>query len=71
MTKAEQREFIASLMDSMKTTLLAKVERVPDAWDGFELRQLIADHVAENAAYITMDRKRARAYHNTVLVQNL
>ena len=71
MTKHERARFITDLMDSMKSAILNKSERMPDDWDGFELRQYIQDFVTENAIFRTMDRKRAKAYRNTVLVNNL
>ena len=71
MTKFERARFIADLMDSMKSAILNKSECMPDDWDGFELRQYIQDFVTENAIFRPMDRKRAKAYRNTVLVNNL
>lgn len=71
MTKHERARFITDLMDAMKSTIIAKSERMPDDWDGLELQQYIQDFVTENAIFRTMDRKRAKAYRNTVLVNNL
>jgi hypothetical protein len=71
MTRHQRAQFITDLMDSMKSSLLNKAERMPDDWDGFELRQYIQDFVTENAIFRPMDRKRAKAYRNTVLVNNL
>lgn len=71
MTKFERARFITDLMDSMKSAILNKSERMPEDWDGFELRQYIQDFVTENAIFRPMDRKRANNYRNTVLVNNL
>lgn len=64
--------FITDLMNSMRDTLLGKVARFPEDWDGYELRELIKDYVAENAPVGTgMNRSRKAAYDNEVLVRNL
>lgn len=71
MTRHQRAQFITDLMDSMKSSLLNKAERMPDDWDGYELRQFLKDFVAENAIFRPMDRRRARAYRNECLVRNL
>ena len=71
MSKHERARFITELMDSMKSAMLNKVERMPDDWDGFELRQYIQDFVTENAIFRPMPSNRKKDYRNTVLVNNL
>jgi len=47
------------------------VEKMPDEWDGVELRQYIADMFADCVIKGTMSRKRRIAYNNEVLVKGL
>ena len=70
-TRNEQREFIYSLTSRIGAELIQQIEagKIPEDWNGIELRQLLADKFAESTA--TMDRKRKSQYHNTVIVNNL
>lgn len=70
MTKTEKKKFIKSLCDSIRDDLVKKVERMPDEWDGHELRELIAD-LADRERTSSMTGKRKRDYRNEVLVRNL
>ena len=38
MTKSEQKKIVADLLRSLTDTLAAKIDRVPENWDGHELR---------------------------------
>jgi len=42
MNRKEKEEFVNSFMDSMKADLLSRLDRVPEGWDGLELREWIA-----------------------------
>ena len=69
-----KREFIISLMDSMKEGLLEKVDKMPENWDGFELRWLIAEYVAEQSNFYTSYDNRSsrkRNFHNERIVRNI
>jgi len=70
MNRKEQKEFVVSLLANIEISVLNKIddERIPENWDGIELRQYIADSVT---SYRKMDKKRAREYRNTILVENL
>jgi hypothetical protein len=78
MTKAEKETFIRELIGNVQRDILAKVEAMPEEWDGHELRRFIADKFDESA--MTVGRKgfygkpyakRTRDYRNEVLVRNL
>lgn len=49
MNLSERRQFIRSLTNSVKKSLLAQAPKMPANWNGLELRELIAD---------TFDRER-------------
>jgi hypothetical protein len=76
MTYDEKKNFIRTLLKQTEEALLNKLDFVPEAWDGHELRALIADEVAEQIGSVSIIRrdprgKRAREYRNTLAVQNL
>ena len=72
MTKKEQRAFVRDLIASVQRGMLEDIRRVPESWDGRELRQWIADRFEQNTM---MDpviyRQRLKEYRNTVLVKDL
>ena len=71
MTPDEQVRFIRELTTAINRELLANIRsgRIPEEWDGIELRQLMADRYAR--AVFVLSRSRKAAYNNTVLVNNL
>ena len=71
MTKKEKRQFINQLVSSIKAKILQdlKDDKIPEDWDGHELRHLLADNFRENA--LTLAPARFRAYQNAVVVNNL
>lgn len=71
MTREEQRTFVTSLTNSIKVHVLEHIEqgRIPENWDRFELRQLLADEFAASTGFLEGNRKKE--YRNTVLVNNL
>lgn len=64
-------EFVKALVESVESEILQNIElgKIPDNWDGIELRQYLTDKFAESAGYLK--GKRKRDYNNTVLVNNL
>lgn len=70
-TLADKVSFVEELTEDVKRSLLKNIERVPEDWDGIELRQWIADSFADAAPARVMDRSRRRRYHNEVLTRNL
>jgi hypothetical protein len=71
MTKAQQETFITELIRNVEKDLLARVPKLPDEWDGHELRQLIADRFQEVSFTLKQNKSRYRAYKNEVLVRDL
>lgn len=78
MNVADKKLFIRELIANVQNDVLDAVAKMPDDWDGHELRRYIADKFEDSA--ITVGRKghygkpyarRFRDYQNTVLVNNL
>ncbi len=76
MNKTEKIEFVKELSKNIQNKLIESIEagKIPEEWDGIELRWLIADNVSiqhyytkENSIY----RKRRKEYDNTVMINNL
>jgi hypothetical protein len=73
MDKAEKRRFIEDLCDSIKQSVVDSISKMPEEWNGVELRELIADK-ARYSAYLLQqknNRKRLKSYRNEVLVRGL
>lgn len=70
MNRRDQHLIATEILDSLRETIMANIDRVPNEWDGIELRQWIADTALDRYAH-KMDRTRAKAYHNTRIVENL
>ena len=53
--------------------MLAKLERVPERWEGMELRALLVDTANENYLFTHRDNRLGmwKDYENTRLVNNL
>jgi hypothetical protein len=71
MNQQEKTEFVLELCDTLRDTLLERVARMPDEWDGIEIRQLMVDLAETQFVYVKMSPARKKAYKNTVLVNNL
>ena len=70
-TKAGKKKFIKDLCRSIADGLVAQVDKMPDEWDGWELRQAIADTAQSSTASgwghaEAANKKRMRAYRKTV-----
>ena len=71
MTKQEKKEFIEQMTENVKNNLIKKLDKIPDKWDGHELRQLFADYVKEEVAYMEMSEERKKDYENERLIKNI
>jgi peptide subunit release factor 1 (eRF1) len=71
MNKEDKRQFIKDISETMKDALLSKVNRMPEEWDGHELRQLFQDYVKEEINWSKMDRNRKKEYDNTRRVNKI
>ena len=74
MDKQAKRAFIRDLCTAIRNKLLDSVERMPEEWDGHEIRQLITDTTREGAGTTSVmapRTRRRRDYINTVVTRNL
>jgi hypothetical protein len=73
MTKADKRKFLRELTAMVLKNVLTVVDRMPDDWNGLELRHYLADRFAEHvmSGGAAPGGPRYRAYKNAVLVNNL
>ena len=71
MNAKEKERFITDLCDSVKHELISKIDRMPENWDGYELRELLQDKF--EAESIIPDKRcaRYREYRDTCLINNL
>lgn len=68
MNKQEQITFINELIENVRKDIVERVQKeAPEAWDGHELRQYIADKFNE-AVFVKMNRARMKEYHNTIMI---
>ena len=70
MNKQEKKRFIKNLTGSIRDELISKIDKIPENWDGYELRQLLADSFKQEA-YLKMTGKRKKDYTNNVIINNL
>jgi len=56
-------------MDQMKNYIINEVEKMPENWDGFELRAYISK--AMKCEEIEMSRKRKACFKNDCIISNL
>lgn len=70
-TKAEKRKFIRDLTKSVTADLLQAVDKMPEEWDGVEMRTYIADKFEYQQIRELMPLKRLRAYRNEIVIRNL
>ena len=75
MNQGEKIAFIQNLPSSIAMELIKKVRdgRIPEDWDGHELRELLAEKFDRERGDILRNKRSARykAYRNTVLTNNL
>lgn len=75
MNRDEQKKFVKNLCQGMTDTIVTEIDngKIPEDWDGFELRELIATIAKRNSAFI--HKKRCRGllmkFNNTVIVNDL
>lgn len=75
MNQEQKIAFIQNLTSSIAVELIKKVQdgRIPESWDGHELRELLADKFAAERSEPLSNKRGARykAYRNAVLTNNL
>lgn len=77
LTKSEKRKYVRDYAGSFVDDIIAKIDgdKIPENWDGHEIRVWFADKMADDARCSLIRRfprrKRARDYRNDVVVNNL
>jgi hypothetical protein len=72
LTKEEKEQLLKDFIGNVQKSLLEKMDRVPEEWDGHELREWIGEtFYSERTQAMARDRARLKSYKNDVLVNNL
>ena len=71
MSKKDQRRIIRELCNNLKASMRADSGRIPENWDGIELRQWLAERADQDFNYRNLSRARKRSYNNDRLIHNL
>ena len=73
MTRNEQAKFVRKLVEAVNRELLQDIEKgkVPEDFEGMELRQLLADRFRRAVFGGILVGKRKKDYLNAVLVNDL
>jgi len=76
MTKQQQIKIINELVSDVKTRLLDDVMRIPENWDGLELREWVGQRfqntrVMSHEGNKKLFAKRLKDFNNDCLVMNL
>lgn len=75
MNRDQQQDFVHQLSSGIARDICEQIKagKIPEGWDGHELRALLADRHEQSARMSLVKRRRARArdYRNTVLINNL
>jgi hypothetical protein len=73
MTKADKIKFIEDIYNSSKEAMLKKIDKIPDNWDGHELRWLATEDFNKQINFLQVDKrsKRYKDYENFCLCNNL
>lgn len=59
-----KRQFIGELCDNVRDDLLKLVPKMPEEWDGIELRSMIAKRFSEVSLGDAMKDHRSKRYRN-------
>lgn len=73
MTSTEKKEFVRNLTESICTKLLQEIDtmKIPEDWDGIELRWLLEEEFKGEARYGNRKGSRRRNFLNDVNINNL
>ncbi len=73
MNRQEKIMFIEELTNNVKNQIIEKVDKMPEAWDGMELRQYLSDKFKEATmpSFQKLEKGRMRKYYNTLRISNL
>ena len=72
MNQREKIQFVKDLTDVVIHRILIEIieEKIPEEWDGIELRWLLAERFNTNWV-MPEAKKRKREFRNTLLIRNL
>ncbi len=73
MHREDQTRIVEEMCKGLRETMLAKLDKVPERWEGMELRALLADTARENFVIGRRDRRLGmwKDYENDRLVLNI
>lgn len=71
MNKNEKINFIESILENTKKDILEQIDKMPEEWNGRQLRQYITDYANNNILWIRLDQKQKKEYKNDVIINNL
>lgn len=71
MTKNDQINFVKAITQSIQDKIVQQIEdnKIPESWNGIELRWLLAENF--NRATSQYNKGLKRKYNNTVIVNDL
>lgn len=70
MNKQEKKKFIKDYCKHLQASMLNQVSKMPENWDGLEIRELFADKTRD-LTFSGMSAKRMNEYENTCIVENI
>ncbi len=75
LTMPEQSALVHELIDGIRADLMRDIAagKLPESWDGIELRQLVADRFAFlcGSEALKRNKSRMKSFRNEVLIRNL
>jgi len=71
MDTKEKKIFIRELTKNVQKEILKNISKMPEDWDGVELRWYIAYRFGQVVFGGTSSKQRRKAFCNTILVNNL
>lgn len=60
MTPKDRAAFVTNLCNSVRDQVVSRTPDMPDAWDGHELRELLADLFAGERSSVLQDKRNGR-----------
>ena len=73
MDKQQKQEFISDFLNGMRDSAISKIDRMPDNWDGHEIRFYLAGKFGFEVSDLMRNKRsrRVKQFYNTILVNNL